>query len=113
MLTPETILSVKLARTLWYNTYRGRVSDEAANYIATLRLIPALPVDREELPPDAPEVAPYLLVVVEDGTFEAAELTEFEGKLSDVLLPLMSQTGFSPEYCQFAYPSPPSPDQAW
>ena len=104
MLTPETTLSVKLARTLWYNTYRGRVTDESGLYIATLRLIPTLPLERDELPPDAPDAAPYLIVLVEDGAFEASELTEFEGKLSDVLLVQMAQTGFAPDFCQFAYP---------
>jgi hypothetical protein len=107
MLTPQTAFSLKLARTLWYNTYRGQVTDESGNYIATVRLIPTLPLERAELPPDAPEAAPYLIVLVEDGAFEATDLTEFESKLSDLLLVQMAQTGFEPEYCQFAYPSPP------
>ncbi|MDR3589156.1 MAG: hypothetical protein P4N41_05800 [Negativicutes bacterium] len=107
MLTPETTLSIKLARTLWYNTYRGRVTDASGEYLATVRLIPTLPLDRAELPPDAPEADSYLIVLVEDGTFEAADLTEFESKLSDLLLVQMAQNGFAAEYCQFAYPSPP------
>jgi hypothetical protein len=113
MLTPETTLSAKLTRTLWYNTYRGLVSDESGNYIATVRLIPTVPLDRDELPPDAPEVRPYLIVLVEDGAFEAADLTDFERKLSDSLLPQMAQVGFAPEYCLFAYPSPPLNDETW
>jgi len=100
-------LNLKLARTLWINTYRALVSDAAGNHIATLRLIPTLPLDRSELPPDAPEAAPYLTVLVEDGHFDADGLVEFESHTAELVLAQMARLGFTPEYCLFAYPSPP------
>lgn len=100
-------LNIKLAKTLWFNTYRGQVKDHAGNYVATLRLIPSIPLDRDELPPDAPEVASYITVIVEDGDFATAELVQFESSVAELLLEQMAQPPFAPEYCQFSYPSPP------
>ncbi|VBB06848.1 Hypothetical protein LUCI_2085 [Lucifera butyrica] len=106
MLIQDVNLAVTLARTLWFNTYRGKVTDELDNYLATLRIIPCLPLDRSEVPADAPEVIPYLLVLVEDAVMEAADLIPFESKLSEVLLPQMQREHFRPEFCHFVYPSP-------
>ncbi|MDR3565064.1 MAG: hypothetical protein P4N59_27000 [Negativicutes bacterium] len=106
MLDLETALSIKLARTLWHNTYRARVSDSLGNYVATLRLVPTLPLDRSELPPDAPEADPYLTVLVEDGAFDTQDITAFESKTAETLIAQMAQHDFEPSYCMFAYPSP-------
>jgi hypothetical protein len=103
----ETSFTIKLTRTLWFNTYRGKVSDVTGNYVATLSLIPTTPLDRSEVPPDAPEAAPYITAIVEDGQLEADDLVEFESHVADLLLCQMAQPDFKPEYCQFAYPSPP------
>jgi len=100
-------LHLRLARTLWFNTYRALVSDDAGNHVATLRLIPALPLERSELPPDAPEAATYLTVLVEDGLFAADGLVDFESQTAELLLAHMARLGFTPEYCLFSYPSPP------
>lgn len=107
MSNPETSFKIKLTRTLWFNTYRGKVTDATGNYVATLSLIPTTPLDRCEVPPDAPEAAPYITVLVEDGQLEADDLVEFESNVADLLLVQMAQPDFKPEYCQFAYPSPP------
>ena len=101
-------LQIKLARTLWYNTYRGKVTGTTGDYVASLRLIPSVPLEREEVPPDAPVVAPYVTVLVEDGAFASENLVEFERQVSDLLLAQMAQPGFAPEYCEFVYPSPAS-----
>jgi len=62
---PATGWRIKLARTLWFNMYRAMVEDAVGGYVATLRLIPAIPLDRADVPADAPEVEPYVLVLVE------------------------------------------------
>ncbi|MDT8901766.1 hypothetical protein [Anaeroselena agilis] len=99
--------SIRLARTLWFNTYRALVEDAAGEYVATLRLIPAIPLDRGSVPEDAPVVDPYVLVVVEDAVFAEEELVNFEGQVAGLLLEKMAQPDFNPAFCQFAYPSAP------
>lgn len=103
----ETGWRLQLARTLWFNIYRAQVTNEAGEYLATLRLIPAIPLDREELPADAPEVDPYVLVIVEDAVFAEDEIIGFETQLSEQLLAAMTQNDFAPAFCQFTYPSMP------
>jgi hypothetical protein len=98
---------IKLARTLWFNTYRAMVEDAAGEYVATLRLIPAIPLDRADVPADAPEVEPYVLVLVEDAVFAEEELINFEAGVAELLLEKMAQPNFNPAFCQFAYPSVP------
>ncbi len=69
---PATGWRIKLARTLWFNMYRAMVEDAVGGYVATLRLIPAIPLDRADVPADAPEVEPYVLVLVEAGVVPLA-----------------------------------------
>jgi hypothetical protein len=107
MQTPVTGWRIKLARTLWFNTYRALVEDGAGEYAATLRLIPAIPLDRAEVPEDAPEAEPYVLVLVEDAVFAEEDLVAFEGAVAGPLLEKMAQPDFNPAFCQFAYPSLP------
>ncbi len=100
-------LTITLARTLWFNMYRAQVEDGAGQYLATLRLIPAIPLERGAVPADAPEVQPYVLVLVEDAVFGEEELVAFEGAVAEQLLARMTQEDFRPAFCQFAYPSAP------
>lgn len=108
MFTTETEVKIALARTLWVNTYRGKVTDECGEYVATLRIIPGLPLDRCEVPEDAPEVQPYISVLVEDATITVEEMVPFETKVADTLLFQLRDQNFKPELCQFFYPSPPT-----
>ena len=41
---------IDLMRTLWENTYRGTVFDYKEQYVATIRLILSIPLDRSEIP---------------------------------------------------------------
>lgn len=107
MQTAENGWKLRLARMLWFNMYRAQVTDEAGEYLATLRLIPAIPLDREEVPPDAPEVEPYVLALVEDAVFSPEEMVQYEERLADMLMEKMAQPDFNPAHVQFAYPSPP------
>jgi hypothetical protein len=100
-------LKITLARTLWFNMYRAQVEDAAGEYLAMLRLIPAIPLDRDAVPADAPEVQPYVLVLVEDAVIGEEELVAFEGEVAEQLLARMVQEDFKPAFCQFAYPSVP------
>lgn len=108
MLTEDLTLSVQLSRTLWFNTFRGKVTDSAGNYIASVRIIPTVPLDREEIPENAPEAIPLLIVMVDDGVVTTEDLVSFEAKLAPVLLEKFKRDDFKPEFCQYFYPSPMS-----
>jgi hypothetical protein len=100
-------LKLTLARTLWFNTYRAKVTSIDDEHIATVRLIPALPLAREEVPENAPVVESYVLVLVEDATVNDDQLVFFETALSNLLHKELLQLDFTPAMCHFFYPSPP------
>ena len=99
-------MTLKMAKTLWFNTYRGIFSDALGQYVAAVRIIPAIPLDRQEVPEDAPEARPYLTVLVEDATVPLDQLVEFETAATDVLLNTLAREPFKPEFVQFFYPNP-------
>lgn len=99
-------LTLKVAKTLWYNIYRGAIHDAAGEYVATLRIIPGMPLDRSIVPDDAPEARPYLIVIVEDATIDLNDLVHFESAVTDSLLQTLSRETFKPEFIQFFYPTP-------
>ena len=86
--------TLKIAKTLWFNIYRGSIHGAAGEYVATVRIIPGLPLDRSEVPADAPEARPYLIVIVEDATVDLAELVHFESAVTDSLLQTLSRETF-------------------
>ena len=98
--------TLKIAKTLWFNIYRGSIHGAAGEYVATVRIIPGMPLDRSEVPADAPEARPYLIVIVEDATVDLAELVHFESAVTDSLLQTLSREAFKPEFIQFFYPTP-------
>lgn len=98
--------TLKIAKTLWYNIYRGAVHGAAGEYVATLRIIPGMPLDRSEVPDDAPEARPYLIVIVEDATIDLKDLVHFESAVTESLLQTLSRATFKPEFIQFFYPTP-------
>jgi len=98
--------TLKVAKTLWFNIYRGAIMGSAGEYVATVRIIPGMPLDREEVPADAPEARPYLIVIVEDAKIDLNELVHFESAVTDSLLLTLSRETFKPEFIQFFYPTP-------
>lgn len=108
MYSPDTPLKVRLAKTLWFNTYRAKVTDKNSDdYLATLRLVPTVPLDKSEVPENAPDVKSYILVLVEDAQIDDENLVAFESALADELQEELKKVKFQPESCQFFYPSPP------
>ena len=99
-------LSISVSRTLYHNTYRCTIHDEEKNTIGLLRVIPGLPLERCEVPADAPEVPPFLLVIVDDADVNAQNLIAFEENVSVALLERFATETTRPHYCQFYYPSP-------
>ena len=99
-------LTLKIAKTLWFNTYRGVLSDALGQYVAAVRIMPAIPLERELVPEDAPEARPYLTVLVEDAAVPLDRLVEFETAATDVLLRKLANETFKPEFIQFFYPNP-------
>ena len=98
--------TLKVAKTLWFNIYRGVISGAAGEYVATVRIIPGLPLEADEIPEDAPEARPYLIVIVEDASIDLTELVHFESAVTDALLQALSRETFKPEFIQFFYPTP-------
>lgn len=100
-------LKCTLARTLWFNTYRAKITNTADEYIATVRLVPTMPLERSEVPENAPVVDSYVLVLVEDAAVNDDQLVPFEEAVSNLLHKELAQLEFSPAMCHFFYPSPP------
>ena len=98
--------TLKVAKTLWFNIYRGAIHGAAGEYVATLRIIPGIPLHPDDIPADAPEARPYLNVIVEDATIDLTELVHFETDVTDTLLQTLSRNSFKPEFVQFFYPNP-------
>ncbi|MBU2703025.1 hypothetical protein Ga0466249_004161 [Sporomusaceae bacterium BoRhaA] len=100
-------LKLTLARTLWFNTYRAKITNTADEPIATVKLVPTMPLERSEVPENAPVVDSYVLVLVEDAAVSDDQLVPFETDLSNLLHKELAQLNFSPAMCHFFYPSPP------
>ena len=56
-----TVYNLRLARTLYNNFYRARLSDANGEDAGQILIVPGLPMDRSLVPPSAPEAKPYLL----------------------------------------------------
>ena len=99
-------VTIKVAKTLYHNTYRCTVINEQNETKALLKVVPQLPLSREEVPENAPEVPPFLLVVVEDADIDQNNLIHFEESVSVALLNRFATDNTVPHSCQFFYPSP-------
>ena len=97
---------IDLMRTLWENTYRGTVFDYKEQYVATIRLILSIPLDRSEVPENAPKVNPSVIVLIEDTILSPLEVVEFEQIMSKIITKKVSSEYFQPERIMYFYPSP-------
>ena len=95
-----------LMRTLWENTYRGTVFDYKEQYVATIRLILSIPLDRSEVPENAPKVNPSVIVLIEDTILSPLEVVEFEQIMSKIITKKVSSEYFQPDRIMYFYPSP-------
>ena len=98
---------IDLMRTLWENTYRGTVFDYKEQYVATIRLILSIPLDRSEVPENAPKVNPSVIVLIEDTILSPLEVVEFEQIMSKIITKKVSSEYFQPDRIMYFYPSPP------
>ncbi len=98
--------TLKLARTLYDNVYRCMLYTENQQPVAQLRIVPSIPMDRSQVPEDAPVVPAYLLVIVDDADINKDNLIDFEERASFALLKRFSTEVISFQHCQFYYPSP-------
>lgn len=96
-------MKIKLMATLWENTYRVMVEDPESNYIATVRVIVNLPLDKELLPENAPSVEAQLLALVEDSILSSSEIISFETTFSALL---REKFQYQIPNVFFFYPSP-------
>ena len=90
---------IDLMRTLWENTYRGTVFDYKEQYVATIRLILSIPLDRSEVPENAPKVNPSVIL-------SPLEVVEFEQIMSKIITKKVSSEYFQPDRIMYFYPSP-------
>lgn len=97
---------IDLMRTLWENTYRGTVFDYKEQYVATIRLILSIPLDRSEVPENAPKVNPSVIVLIEDTILFPLEVVEFEQIMSKIITKKVSSEYFQPDRIMYFYPSP-------
>ena len=95
----QAAYTVKLSKTLYQNTYRCTLSNENEEVIGNLRVVPGLPLDRSEVPENAPTVPPYLLVIVDDADINKDNLIDFEERTSYALLKRFSTEYFVPQHC--------------
>lgn len=102
----QELYHVSLMRTLWENMYSGTVFDCMDHYVARIRLILGIPVDRSELPDNAPEAQPFITVLVEDTVLTPKDVIDFETVLSRIIARKASSESFRPTRCMFFYPSP-------
>ena len=99
-------LELKFSRTLWQGVYRAKLMDPNGFEVASLRVVPCLPISAEELPPNDPEVGPDLLVTVDLAEIDPKEFLEWENSLALKILTQFSHQEPIPRECQFFYPSP-------
>lgn len=102
----QELYHIDFMRTLWENTYRGTIFDCMNHYVATIRMVLSIPLDREELPENAPEVAPLIIVLVEDTILTPKDILDFETVMSRLIVKKASSEYFHPDRCMFFYPSP-------
>ena len=102
----QELFHVSLMRTLWENMYSGTVFDAADHYVARIRLILGVPLDRSEVPENAPEAQPFITVLVEDTILTPKDVVDFETVLSQIIARKASSESFRPTRCMFFYPSP-------
>ncbi|MEE3452071.1 hypothetical protein [Dialister sp.] len=97
---------IDLMRTLWENTFRGTIFNYKERYVATVRLIFSIPLDRSEVPANAPEVNPAIIVLVEDTTLSPIEIVDFEQAMTPILAKRLANKYFQPDRIMYFYPSP-------
>lgn len=102
----QELYHIDFMRTLWENTYRGTVFDCTNNYVATIRMVLGVPIDRDQLPENAPTVAPLVIVLVEDTILTPKDVLDFESVMSKIIIKKASSDYFHPDRCLFFYPSP-------
>ena len=98
--------NLRLAKTLFENTYAAHVLNDNKDVIGKLRIVPSIPLDRSVLPENAPVVSPFLLVIVDDADINKDNLIDFEERVSYALLKRFSTETVAFQHCQFYYPSP-------
>ncbi len=80
------VYKLRLARTLYNNFYRARLQDANGEDAGQLLIVPGLPLDRSQLPENAPIADPYLLVIVEDADINKNNVIDFEEGVSRAVL---------------------------
>ena len=100
------VYKLRLARTLYNNFFRARLQDANGEDAGQLLIVPGLPIDRSQLPENAPEADPYLLVIVEDANINKNNVIDFEEGVSRAVLSKFTTETTSFNHCEFYYPSP-------
>jgi len=100
------VYKLRLARTLFHNFYRARLQEANGEDAGQLLIVPGLPLDRSQLPENAPAVEPYLLIIVEDANIDKNNVVDFEEGVSRAVLARFTTETNTFNHCEFYYPSP-------
>ncbi len=100
------VYKLRLARTLYNNFYRARLQDANGEDAGQLLIVPGLPLDRSQLPENAPVADPYLLVIVEDANINKDNVVDSEEGVSRAVLGKFTTETTAFNHCEFYYPSP-------
>ena len=98
--------TIDLMKTLWENTFRGTIFDYKNQYIATVRIVFNIPLDRDLVPDNAPEVSPAIIVLVEDTIISPIDVVSFEQTITPILVKKLTSRYLQPDRVMFFYPSP-------
>ena len=89
--------TIDLMKTLWENTFRGTIFDYKNQYIATVRIVFNIPLDRDLVPDNAPEVSPAIIVLVEDTIISPIDVVSFEQTITPILVKKLTSRYFQPD----------------
>ena len=88
------VYKLRLARTLYNNFYRARLQDSNGEDAGQLLIVPGLPLDRSQLPENAP------------ANINKDNVVDFEEGVSRAVLAKFTTETTAFNHCEFYYPSP-------
>ena len=97
----------RVTRTLYNNYYGVFFLNKEGQPMGDVKVVPNLPVDRSQVPEDAPMVEPYLLALVNNiEGINKANIVAFENDANAALVGRFSNPSAQFSHCELYYPSP-------
>lgn len=97
----------KLTRTLYNNYYGVYFMNENKQPVGEVNVVPNIPMDRSQVPEDAPDVPPYLIALVNSvDNINKKNIISFENDANAALVSRFSNPSAQFSHCEMYYPSP-------